>query len=67
MDELGHDQPKITKELLDIATQHASSEEAFGATFIRHNVKVAASGSQAAPSNATGKRDKKGTKGARKG
>jgi hypothetical protein len=26
--ELGHDQPKTTKELLDITTRHASGEEA---------------------------------------
>jgi hypothetical protein len=38
--ELGHDQPKTTKELLDITTQHASGEEAVGATFVLGNTKT---------------------------
>jgi hypothetical protein len=32
--ELGHEQPKTRKELLDIATRHASGEELVGAVFI---------------------------------
>jgi hypothetical protein len=32
--ELGHDQPKTMKELLDITTRHASSVEVVGAVFI---------------------------------
>jgi hypothetical protein len=40
--ELGHDQLSTTKDLLDIATWHASGEEAIGAAFILHNVKVPA-------------------------
>jgi hypothetical protein len=35
--ELDHDQPKTTKELLDIATHHAFGEEAIGAVFIQGN------------------------------
>jgi hypothetical protein len=42
--ELGHEQPKTTKELLDIVTQHAFGEEAVGAAFILGNAKVAANG-----------------------
>jgi hypothetical protein len=34
MHELGCDQPKTTKELLDIATRHASGEEAIRAVFV---------------------------------
>jgi hypothetical protein len=39
--ELRHEQPKTTKEILDIATRHASSEEVVGAAFVLGNVKVA--------------------------
>jgi hypothetical protein len=60
--ELGHEQPKTSKELLDIATRYASCEEAVGATFILGNTKAATSGSQAAPSKATIKGAKKGSK-----
>jgi hypothetical protein len=38
---LGLYQPKTTKELLDIATWHASGEEAVGATFVLGNAKTA--------------------------
>jgi hypothetical protein len=34
MHELSCDQPKTTKELLDIATRHASGEEAIRAVFV---------------------------------
>jgi hypothetical protein len=37
--ELSHDKPNNTKELVDIATWHASGEEAVGATFILGNAK----------------------------
>jgi hypothetical protein len=57
---LGLDQPKTTKELLDFATQHFSKEEVVGAALVPGNVKVAASGSRAAPSKATTKGFKKG-------
>jgi hypothetical protein len=39
--ELCHDQPKTTKELLDIATRHASSEEGIGAVFVKSSEKAA--------------------------
>jgi hypothetical protein len=42
--ELGRDQPKTTKELLDIATRHASGEEAVGAVFVQSTGKVAPGG-----------------------
>jgi hypothetical protein len=32
--ELGQDQPKTTKKLLNIATRHASGEEVVGAIFV---------------------------------
>jgi hypothetical protein len=35
--ELDHDQQKTTKELLDIATRHASGEEAVRAIFVQAN------------------------------
>jgi hypothetical protein len=42
--ELSRDQPKTTKELLDITTRHASSEEAVGAIFIQSSEKAAPGG-----------------------
>jgi hypothetical protein len=51
--ELTRDQPNHTKELLDIANQHASSKEAVGAAYVLYDEKAAAIGSQAAPSRAT--------------
>jgi hypothetical protein len=43
--ELDRDQPKTTKELLDIATQHAFSEEAVKAVFVQGDRKVVLGGS----------------------
>jgi hypothetical protein len=60
--ELGPEQPKTTKELLDIATRHNSGREAVEAPFILGNEKAATSGGQAAPSKATVKGVKKGQK-----
>jgi hypothetical protein len=65
--ELDCEQPKTTKELLDIATQHASSEEAVRAAFILGNMGVAANNGQAAPTKATIKDARKGAKGCKKG
>jgi hypothetical protein len=65
--ELSREPSKTTKELLDIATRHASSEEAVRATFILGNTKAAASGGRAAPSKATTKSVRKGAKGDKKG
>jgi hypothetical protein len=42
--ELCHEQSKTTKELLDVASQHASGEEAVGAAFILGNTGAAANG-----------------------
>jgi hypothetical protein len=43
--ELGCEQSKTTKELLDIATRHASSEEAVRAVFIQGGSKAVPRGS----------------------
>jgi hypothetical protein len=58
--ELGHEQPKTTKELLDIATRHTSGEEAVGAIFVQGNGKVAPSGDRVASTTATNKGTKRG-------
>jgi hypothetical protein len=65
--ELGREQLKTTKGLLDIATQHASGDEAIGAAFVLGNMKVAASGGRAAPFKATINSAQKGAKGSKKG
>jgi hypothetical protein len=51
--ELDCDQPNTTKDLLDIATRHASSEEAVGVAFAPGDGKAAADDSRAASSKAT--------------
>jgi hypothetical protein len=65
--ELGREQQKTTKELLDIATRHAYSEEAVGATFILGNAKAATNDGRTTPSKATIKGARKGAKGSKKG
>jgi hypothetical protein len=55
--ELSRDQPKTTKELLDNATKHASSEEAVWAVFVQSGGKAAPSGGRGAPTKATDKGD----------
>jgi hypothetical protein len=65
--ELGCEPPKTTKELLDIATQHASGKEADGAAFILENAGTAASNGRAVPTKATIKSARKGAKGCKKG
>jgi hypothetical protein len=65
--ELSHEQPKTAKELLNIATRHASGEEAIGATFTLVEVGVAAGSGRTTPPNITIKGTKKGTKGGKKG
>jgi hypothetical protein len=65
--ELGHEQQKTTKELLGIATRHASGEEEVGAAFILGNVKAATSDGRTTPSKATINGARKGTKGSKKG
>jgi hypothetical protein len=58
--ELGHDQPKTTKELLNIATRHAFGEEAVRAIFIQSSGKAAPNGDWGAPPKATDKGTKRG-------
>jgi hypothetical protein len=65
--ELGRKSPKTTKDMLDIATQHTSGEEAVGAAFILAYTGTAASGGRAAPTKATVKSYRKGAKGGKKG
>jgi hypothetical protein len=64
--ELGHEQPKTTKDLLDIGTRHTSGEEAVGAAFTMGNAKAADEGGRAAPSKVTIKGARKGGKGGKK-
>jgi hypothetical protein len=52
--------------LLDIATWHASDEEAVGAVFVLGDGKMARSGHRAAPLKATAKGARKGAKGGKK-
>jgi hypothetical protein len=51
-----------TKELLDIATRHASGEEAAGAVFVQSSGKAALSSDQGAATTATDKGTKSGIK-----
>jgi hypothetical protein len=60
--ELGREQPKTTKELLDITTRHAFGEEVVEAAFILGNVGAVANGGQATPTKATVKSARKGGK-----
>jgi hypothetical protein len=64
---LNREQPKTPKELLDIATRHASGEEAVGATFVLGNTGEAVNGGRAAPTKATVKGARKDAKGGKKG
>jgi hypothetical protein len=65
--ELGREQPRTTKELLDIVTRHASGEEAVGAAFVLGNAAAAVDGGRTPPTKATTKGTRKGAKGGRKG
>jgi hypothetical protein len=65
--ELDCEQPRTTKELIDIATQHTSGEVAVGATFTLVNAGTTASGGRAAVIKTTVKRTKKSAKGGEKG
>jgi hypothetical protein len=60
---LSDDQPNTTKEVLNIATRHASGEEVVGAVFILGDGQMVPSGSRVTPSKAIGKGTKKGIKG----
>jgi hypothetical protein len=61
--ELDHEQPKTTKDLLNIATQHTSIEGALGVVFILGSAAVAAEGGRTAPTKGA----RKGAKGGKKG
>jgi hypothetical protein len=63
VNELGHDQPKMMKELLDITTRHASSEEVVRAIFVHGDGKVAHDNSRGAPLKAVVKGTKRSAKG----
>jgi hypothetical protein len=65
--ELGCYQSKTTKQLLNVATWHTSSEETIGPAFVLGNVKAVAGGSRAPPQKSTIKGTRKGTKGGKKG
>jgi hypothetical protein len=65
--ELGREQPKTTKALLNIATQHACSEEVVGVAFVLGNAAAAIDGGRTAPTMATTKGARKGAKGGRMG
>jgi hypothetical protein len=67
VNELDRDQPKTTKELLDIATKNASCEEAVGAVFVQGDGKAAPSGNRGAPLKAAGKGAKRSAKGNKRG
>jgi hypothetical protein len=55
--ELSHEQPKTTKELLDIATRHASGEEAIEAAFTLANAGTTTDSGRATPDKTTAKCD----------
>jgi hypothetical protein len=65
--ELGRDQPKTTKELLDITTRHASGEEAVRAVFIQGDGKAVHGGSWWALPKAVGKGVRRSAKGNKRG
>jgi hypothetical protein len=67
--ELGRKQPKTTKGLLNIPTQHASGEEAVGAAFTLAETSMTASSGRVTPPSPsiTIRGTKKGSKGEKKG
>jgi hypothetical protein len=65
--ELGHEQPKTTKELLDIATRHTSGKEAVGAALVQGGSKAVLSGGQGTSAGATDKGTKRGIKSDKRG
>jgi hypothetical protein len=62
MHDLRREQPKTTKELLDIATRHASGKEAVGAVFIQSSEKAAPASGQGPSTTTTDKGTKSGIK-----
>jgi hypothetical protein len=67
VDELNREQPKTTKELLDIGTRHTSSDEAVGTAFVLGNAEAATNGGRATTTKATIMGARKGNNGGRKG
>jgi hypothetical protein len=65
--ELCREQLKTTKELLDIATRHASSEEVIKAIFIQGGGKVVLSSGRETSAIATDKGTKRGIKSDKRG
>jgi hypothetical protein len=65
--ELSCDQPKTTKELLDIASKHAYSEEAVGAVSMQSSEKATPSGRQGTPAKASDKGAKIGARSDKRG
>jgi hypothetical protein len=65
--ELGHEQPKPTKELLDIATRHVSGEEAVGAVFIQSGGIAVTSGDRGTSAATTKKGTKRGINNTKRG
>jgi hypothetical protein len=65
--ELGCDQSKTTKELLDIATRHASGEEVVRAIFIQGDGKGVPASSQGALPKAVVISTKRSSKGSKRG
>jgi hypothetical protein len=65
--EPSREQPKTTKALLDIVTQHTLGEEAVGAAFTLVNKGAAAGSGRMAPTSTTVKSTQKGAKGRKTG
>jgi hypothetical protein len=65
--ELGHDQTKTMKELLNITTRHASREEVVRAIFMQSSSKEAPSGDQGMPTKAVDKGAKWGARSDKRG
>jgi hypothetical protein len=65
--QLGHEQPKTTKELLNIATRHASSEEAVRAIFVQSSGKTTLGGGRQALATTVDKGTKRGVRNDKRG
>jgi hypothetical protein len=65
--ELGHEQPKTTNELLDIATRHAFGEEEVETVFIQSSRKATLSGNRGMSTTATDKGTKRSIKSDKQG
>jgi hypothetical protein len=65
--ELGREQLKTTKQLLDITTRHASGEEVVGSVFMQSSGKAATGSGWGASTAATNKGTKRGIKSDKRG